>query len=577
MKKIKIFIATLFIGITLFLTSCNNNKKYVLEVKQNDNELTIVYSDGTEEKIVVKGEKGEQGPVGEKGEQGPAGEKGNDGLNGEPAEKIEFRYYRGILWWRYVSSNTWTALVTTEELNIENLSIEDFKMSIYVKEDDLSLTINNDLKVNGEWTNYEIQGNTLTFSVTKDEKTKYYDITKKDDQFTMISYFESGVNEQNVEFVNNKDYKDFNGTYTYQTEDNQLYKVAINATDDYVTTNISFGETNIYCSTYVKGEVLFAKQSFGGDAEITLESKVNGYNATLKLADGTIKNVTSVTKWVDIANFICGYTIDVDNTTKVDVVIKNASMMDFYTNADQMNTYFAPNVVQNENSMSLTIDENKYEFIWDETEQAVMVKVNDAIKPYTKWNDVKVFNGNATFKNDDQTVNFNIQVTESTFGTYISVTSSLDGYWNATQYRNNLYISYTDWSTGTENKTVYILTLNEDNTFSGSHNDKEYTIIRAYELKDFAGKYQCQKNADSGALLFEVKLNPITNEYYLEYMGNQTNCTIEDNVLVFRNNRQGAQFELIKNTNGTYSFREKNFEDDDAEYVVYEIVNCVEE
>lgn len=561
MKKLRLFVAMLILGCVLTLTSCGETAgKYVTEIKQSGNTVTIVYSDGTEQSIEVESQKGD------KGDKGDTGEKGESGT---PAEEIEFRYYRGSLWWKYESSTTWIELVSSNELDAEDLEISDFNMSVFAKDEDLSLTISSSLVVNGNYTNYEIIGNTLTFSVGENDSKKYYDISKVDENYELITYNKSGVNEQKVSYVNNKDAKQFNGTFTYKTSDDSSYKVVINANEYGVNTNMTDGENTVYCNTYLKGEVLYAKQSFGGDAELTLEQKVTGYVATLKLADGTTKEVTSVTKWVDIANFKEGYTIDIDAENKVDILINSASNIKFYSSATDTKDYWGTGISQNETSITLTTeDENKYEFIWDETEEAVMVKVNGQVKPYTTWTDVTTFAGNATFKNNDESITFTISVSITSYGTNVMVNSSLEGtWWIAKQYRNSLLISSTNYETNVT--TIYVLTLNSDGTFSGTCGDKSYIIVREYTAADFVGKYQCQQNADSGTISFEITYNSLTDQYVLEFMGNPLNYNIDGNKLIFKNSRQGVQYELIKNSDSTYSFQEKYYELSDAEYVVY--------
>lgn len=561
MKKVRLIITMIFVGLFFCVAGCTEQSgRYVTEIKQDGNSVTIYYSDGTDEKIEVNATKGEKGEPGEKGE------------DGESAEAIEFRYYRGSLWWKYLSSTVWNELVTSDELNATDLAVEEFKLSVYAASDDLSVLINSSLYVNGNYSEYQIKGNTLTFSVDDNDSKKYYDITKINNEFEMISYVESGVDEQKVSFVNNKDAALFNGVYTYKTSDNESYKVVVNATEYNTSVNATFGEVSCYCQAYMKGEVLYAKQSFGGDAIITLTEKVTGYEATLALTDGTVKDITSVVKWVDISNFAAGYTIDIDSDRQVDVVIKSATMVDLYTSATKCEYYYSDSIVQNETSVTLTaLDNTKYEFIWDDDENAVMVKVNDVIKPYTNWIDANLFVGNATFVTDDQSVLFTIKVTVSAWGTYFSASSTLSDCWfNITQYRNSLYIKASYSSD--EKVETYVLTLNSDGSFSGTYNGTECSVKREYTMADFVGSYQCQKNLDSGVLSFEVKYNSLGKKYYLEFMGNETSYEIVENKLVFKNNRAGIQYELIKNSDGTYSFQEKNYEVEGSDYVKYEFV-----
>ena len=573
-----------------FLTSCKK-AAYVTEVKETSTGVQVVYSDGTIKDIKITGEQGPagvQGPVGEQGPagvQGPAGEQGPAGVQGpvgeqgpagvqgpagEAAPGIEFRYYRAQLWWRYENTNTWYALVSSEELDAESLSVSDgdFTMSIYAEEYDVSVDITTYAKVNGTWTSTEVAGNTLTFSYGEGEDLTYFDITKEEEGYSMIAYKEAGVDETPVEYIANEKLEAFVGTYTLKSGDQEV----VAAVNEYGTPSLKVNGTNVWMTGYVKGTEFVAKASAMNDeTSFVLSVPAIGpeFKTNLKAEDGTYaeKADWEVTKWVDVAEIYGIYTMNKGEEALFDFQLKANNSLQLYDGKYPQYQYEI-------DTASFTVNEVTYSVKKDADGNVVATASDGSEVTVTVWEEIaSKLSSFATTEGDAEPISW-------TINEYGGVNKNGTYYSSSVQQKNKLTLK--PWS-GNE---YYTVTYNADGTFSAARvvvegeTETEYPLVVTTEAKveDFLGKYEVTwvNNGNESKQSFEIGPHPYQEgQYAFIYGGNPNSFTLdgEARTVTYINNRGSFGFRVTANLDGTKSVI-YFFIDDMGEPLPDRIYNC---
>lgn len=564
MKKIKYLVIMLMMGICLVGVSCSsNNTKSVVSITQNDaGKLVVEYSDGTTSEITVPaGEDGAQGPKGDTGEKGEQGEQGEQGPKGDDAKPIEFRYYKAKLWWRYVGTDAWIALVSADELNVENAKLEDFAMNVYSEDYDVSIKVGNSVEVNGSWVQSTIAGNTLTVPYTVGETTTYFDVTIGGvNGTTIITYETEGVNEQEVAVVDNNPITDYIGTYTLVGPDQSEVVVEITEYSVNITTT-----SQIYMTSYGKGDVLYAKQNYDGEATVVITKTADGltFETSLPNADGEYVPCSdyTITKWVDVAEVMGIYTVYTNDVETFDVSLGNYGSLDLYD--DTYNTYeYAVDTA------SFTYNGIEYKFKYVDGVIQASSDVEGAVITIKKWDDLTIALNKFT------TIDSNLNTIDWSIDEYGSCYKGDDYYGDSSQRKNVITCEPYNKSSS------LVITYDETTaTYTGVYHENgsetQLTIAMYVTIEDFLGIYTGSYTANGGTstVNFEIGMNPYDEgQYAIIIAGNPySSYTIADRQFTYINNRGGYGYQITANYDGSksvvYFLVDENNDPDPATFI----------
>lgn len=571
--KIKYFLLAAFCVFCVFLASCTTGTG-VVKIEECEEGIEITYSDGTTEVVPVVGQKGEQGEQGKEGPQGPVGPNGQDGKPGENAPGIEFRYYRAQLWWRYEGTNTWYQLVSSDELQAEGLSLAngDFEMSIYAEEYDLSFDITTFVEINGSYASSSVAGNTLTVQATIGEETVYFDITNNAGSYSIVSYKEEGVNETPVEYIQNESIAAFVGTYTL-TIDEESVVIAI---DEYGSAKATIGATTVNMQGYVKGNKFVAKQSWGGEASISLEMAAMGPEFTTSFADAEgvyqEKSGWDVVVWVPASEMYGIYTMNLADGSSFDFQLKANNQLNLYNNS-------YPQYKYNVDTASFEVNGVTYSMSKDEEGNFVVSASDGTECTITVWDDV--ISKLASFA----TVEGEATPIAWTINSYGGAYKDGEYYASSVQQKNSVIMK--PWS-GNEYFVVSFDSASQQ--FSAvrvvveGENKTEYplSVVTEAKIEDFLGTYQItfEMNGNQMSQSFEIADHPYREgEYAFIYMGNPNVYDFdgEARTVTYTNNRGGFGLMVTSNLDGSksvvYFYVDNNTNKPDPDTFIQCVVN----
>ena len=556
--KIKYLLLLVVCAFCLFVASCTTVTA-VTKIEECEEGVKITYSDGTTEVVPVVGQKGEQGDQGEQGiqgeegPQGPAGENGQDGKPGEDgkdAAGIEFRYYRAQLWWRYEDTNVWYPLVSSEELKAESKSLAngDFTMSVYAEEYDLSFDITTFVEINGSWASGVVAGNTLTVQATIGEEVVFFDITNTDGAYSIVSYKEEGVEETPVEYVNNESIEAFVGTYTLTIGEESV----VIAIDEYGSAKATIGEKTVNMQGFVKGNKFVAKQSYGGEASMSLEMAAMGPEFTTSFADaeGAYQEKTGweVVVWVPASEMYGIYSMNLADGSSFDFQLKANNQLNLYDN-----NY--PRYQYNVDTASFEVNGVTYSVSRDAEGKLVASASDGSECSITVWEDViSKLASFGTVEGEAEPIAWEI----NSYGG-----ANKDGayYASAVQQKNSVIMK--PWS-GNE---YYVISFDSaTQQFSGMRvvveegvaTEYPISVVTEAKIEDFLGTYSItfEMNGNPMSQSFEIGPHPYREgEFAFIYMGNPNVYDFdgEARTVTYTNNRGGFGLMVTSNLDGSKS------------------------
>ncbi len=557
MKKIKIlFIVFIAMFVTLFVSCSEIPTKYVVSVTNNDGVMVIEYSDGTKDTITIPaGEKGDAGEKGEQGPQGPQGEPGKPGDPGASAEEIEFRFYKSAIWWRYVGSDTWVKVVTVNEINQEALEISEFAMSVYVEEIDVSLTISDFVTVNGNWSPYEIIGNTLTTSYQSGDETSFIDVTVENGETNIITYKEEGSQEKELMAINNLSTSEFVGVFTLK----------VNGTDHKFEYN-KYGSANFddnFMNGFVKGDTLYCT-TFDNGQNVIVKKTSDGLVFSGKFANGDSSETFEAApyvKWVDKQFFVGTYSIVAsDDSANFDFAVTDYSL-ELYDGGFNSYEY-------NEDQISFTVDSVTYVLKYDNDGIAVSSNVDGVTYILTKHQEIKQQLKTFTVVFADGTKQYSINE-------YGGVNCEEQYFGDAKQKANVLTISRFD------SVEKLIITLEESGKLTCVYTSPEgvesaVQIVTKVEITEFVGNYVIKYDGPYGEIVstFIIGPNPYEEGLAIIIGDNPYNFNFDEEtgIITYINYRASSGYIIKANPDGTkgvtmFSLNGETFEPDPNTFI----------